>query len=242
MGSSSSTIPGQSVVTIDGPPATGKSTVAAKLAKRLGFIHLNSGALFRAVGLRAHELKISFSDAAALVDLARSMGFEFQILPDGTTDFLVGGVSWRERVTRREAGDYASQIATVPELRAELVTVQHHTAEQAKRIPTGLVLEGRDSGTVVFPNARWKFYLDAPSSVRAERRWKELDAKARASGGSSPVLAEIQLELEARDLRDRTRAAAPQVKPEDAELIDTSHYSVDEVVEVIARKVESSVS
>jgi CMP/dCMP kinase len=227
------------IVTIDGPAGGGKSTVAAKLAKRLDFIHLNSGALFRAVGIRAKEQGLDFSDGAALSKLARSMNFEFWLSPEGDTDFLVDQISWRDRVKTGEAGEFASQIALVPELRDELVRVQHEAAKKADAIGSGVVLEGRDAGTVVFPEAKWKFYLDAPSSVRAERRWRELCERAQIDGTRLPDLAAISRDVEERDLRDRTREIAPQVMPEDAYRIDTTDFGPDEVVEQIAARVSA---
>lgn len=227
------------VITIDGPAGSGKSTVARNLARKLGFIHLNSGALFRALGLEAERRGLPIGDDDKLSALAQELKFQYLVNSDGTTAFLVNGTNWDDAVSSRVAGELATRVAVLPKVRQAFVDVQREVFAAVEADPKdsgGLVLEGRDAGTVVFPNADAKFYLEADLDVRAKRRFEELRFEELRRQGSSDgagnksLLAEIKAEIAARDHRDSTRAVAPQVRAEDALLIDTSVLDIDQVV------------
>lgn len=210
------------IIAIDGPAGAGKSTVARKLANKLGFIHLNSGSLYRAVGLKADAAGISFDDEAGVVKLAESLQFEFRVAPSGETELFVNGEAVGSEISGESAGTFASRIGVLPEVRAVLTRVQQQIAEHSS-----VVVEGRDAGTIVFPHADAKFYLDARAEVRAERRFRETVSTVQSGG---PSLKEIEQAVAARDERDSNRTVAPQQAAEDAQLIDTSDISIDEVV------------
>lgn len=232
------------IVTIDGPAGSGKSTVARKLAKKLGFIHLNSGALFRAVGLKAVDRGTSLDDDLAVTTLAADTDFRFELASQGEavgkseTRLLVDGIDVSNRIRSDEAGKLASRIGLLPKLREVLLNVQRNVARGCS-----VVVEGRDAGTVVFPEAEVKFYLDAALDVRAARRFKEL---AAAGTGEPRSLEDVKHDMQARDERELTRDIAPLKPAVDALLIDTSDLSVEEVVDrmsrIVQERAESSVS
>lgn len=212
------------IVTIDGPAGSGKSTVARKLAMRLGFIHLNSGALFRAVGFIAQQKKASLEDDEVVAAIASKLSLRFVLDQDGQTRLFVDGGDLSGELKEESVGELASRVALLPSVRRELLEVQRSTARDASSRGQSLVVEGRDSGTVVFPDADMKFFLDAALEVRAERRLRELNSQERQ-------LDEVRQQLAHRDHTDSTRAIAPQRRPEGAIVIDTSESSPDEVVE-----------
>lgn len=227
-----------SVVTLDGPSSSGKSTVARNVAKTLRFIHLNSGALFRAIGVLAVRANVDTADDDALAKFAKAIQFRFELCPDNSTRFTADGVDITGEIFTREAGRLASLVAVHPKLRAVLTDVQRRIGEEG-----GVVVEGRDSGTAAFPNARWKFYLDAPAEVRAQRRLAELTAKGEtdfAAESEEARLAEIVADFEERDRRDKTRAVAPLMVAEHATVIDTAGRSIEEIVSQIVEKVGST--
>ena len=222
------------IVTIDGPGGSGKSTVARKVAKNLRFVHLNSGALFRALAVLAREQLgesgVNLSDEEQLVKLARATQFDFSLEAiSGETVFTVNGEEFSSRIRGEQVGDLASKIAVLPNLRQVFLELQR---EVAKR--TNLVVEGRDAGSVVFPDARFKFYLDATPEERARRRVKEMQGDdAEASESFAKFFLVVKAELEKRDERDRSRDVAPQVCPEGARVIDTTTLSLEQVVQQI---------
>lgn len=222
------------VIAIDGPAGSGKSTVARKLANRLAFLHLNSGALFRAVGLFAKEQQLSLDDDAAVAGVARSMRFRFELKENGESRFYVNEEEIASRLAQEEVGALASKVALLPTVRQILLEVQRDTAKTHS-----LVVEGRDSGTVVFPDAEKKFYLDTSLDVRAKRRLNELQPASGTEGGErgndAKLLERIREQLEARDRQDATRAIAPHRRASDAVFIDTSSRTPDEVVDEIVR-------
>lgn len=213
------------VVTIDGPAGAGKSSASRALAKRLGFAHVDTGAMYRAVGVLAHERGIPLDDDANLAALLDAWRFELDA-PTGT--ILVDGRDLSAVIRRPDAGELASRISTRPVVRERLVALQRRLGAGG-----GVVMEGRDIGTVVFPDALVKLYLTASPDVRAGRRAREL----RAAGETvdEGVLAR---ELAERDRRDAERAHSPLRPAADAVVIDTTAMRLDAVVdamEAIAR-------
>ena len=204
------------VVTIDGPAGVGKSTAAGKLARSLGLIHLNSGALFRAVGLAAHRDGIPLEDDEQVSERAKRIDFEFVVNKEGKTELFVDKKNQDKELRSPLASELASKVAVLPKLRMFLLEVQR---EIGRKQP--LVVEGRDAGTIVFVDAPMKFYLDASVEVRAGRRSKET--------GEAPE--EVLRQAVERDQRDSTRTVAPMMASEDAVVIDTSDLSEDEVVQ-----------
>jgi cytidylate kinase len=224
------------IISIDGPSASGKSTVARKLARTLGFIHLNTGAFFRALGLKAQRLGVHLDDDAALAALVKETSFELVAdeNAEGGAQLLVDGESVAAETRSAEAGSIASQIAVLPRLRAALLEAQREAARGKS-----VVVEGRDTGTVAFPEAELKIFLNAKLRVRTERRFNEL--QERNSLGTH-TLDSLGVELEERDHRDTHREVAPLLKAKDATEIDTSQMSADDVVKQIALKVRAFVA
>lgn len=229
------------VIAIDGPSGSGKSTVARKLANRLAFIHLNSGALFRTVGLFAKEKGVPLEDDAAVAQLARALRFRFELNENDDTVFLVDGVDVTSRLAEEEVGALASRVALLPSVRQVLLEVQRAAAAEHS-----LVVEGRDSGTIVFPNAERKFYLDTNLEVRARRRLLELQSRTDSSSKAADAaqnesrLGEVLEQLAARDRQDANRKVAPHRRAEDSILIDASDKSPEEVVDFIVLQIEEA--
>lgn len=215
------------VITIDGPLGSGKGTIAAGLARRLGWHLLDSGALYRLVAVAALKAGVSAEDEAALALLARHMDVELAIRR-GEVVARLDGVSVRRALRSHEVSDIASRVAALPEVRAALAERQRAFAK-----PPGLVADGRDMGTVIFPDAPLKIYLTASVEARAERRYKQLKEK-----GESVNLSRLFRDIEARDHRDMTRPVAPLRPAADAVIIDSTDLTVEAVLEKIVRLVE----
>lgn len=215
------------IITIDGPSGSGKGTLAIQLAEKYQFHLLDSGALYRAVGLFAQQQGVDFTDAAALGELTRQLPIEF-IRGDGEILVQLDGQTVTKALRTEETGKLASQVAVVPEVREALVGLQ----QSFVRAP-GLVADGRDMGTVIFPKATVKFFLDASVKERAQRRYKQLKSK-----GFDVNLAALENELQMRDDRDRNRAISPLLPAEDAYVIDSTAMSIEEVVDFVGEKVE----
>ncbi len=209
------------VLTIDGPSGSGKGTISRIVAQRLGWHYLDSGALYRAVGLAASWSDLDFADHAALARRARQTQIGFRTDGDSEPRVLVDGVDATDDLRTETAGAAASAIAAVPEVRQALFDLQ-----RAFRRPPGLVADGRDMGTVIFPDAGCKVFLTASAAQRAERRYKQLKEK-----GVSVSMDGLLREILARDARDAERAVAPLRPAEDAVLIDTTDVPVERVVE-----------
>ena len=201
------------VIAIDGPSASGKGTIASRVAKQLGFHYLESGALYRIVALLS--LREDTLDEKRLVQLAEDMDVAFE---EG--DILLGDGSITDKVRSEPVGNRASEVAKVPALRQALLKRQ-----RAFRQAPGLVADGRDMGTVVFPDAELKVFLTASAEVRAERRYKQLIEK-----GIDANLRALSRDLRDRDERDAKRAVAPLVPAPDSQVLDSSALSIDEVV------------
>lgn len=208
------------VITIDGPSGTGKSTAARKLAQKLGFLYLDTGAMYRAVGLRALEEGVDLSDGPALVRLARRCRIAFRKAPAGRVKVRVNGRDVTKAIRRPEISSAASQVAVVPGVRRALVRQQRAIGRAGS-----LVVEGRDTGTVVFPNAPLKFFLTANSAERARRRWRELQA-----AGHRVTLQRVLREVRQRDRRDRGRGASPLRPARGAIRIDNTTLQSSQVL------------
>ena len=208
------------VVTIDGPVGSGKGTISTRLAEKLGWHFLDSGALYRLVALRALALAIDPDDHAALEQAARALDCQFAF--DGKeTQVWLEGADVTLALRREETSVMASRVAAVPAVRRALVQRQRDF-----RQPPGLVADGRDMGTVIFPDAELKLFLTASTQARAERRYKQLKEK-----GESVNLPRLFRDLEERDRRDSSREVAPLKPAEDAMIIDSTELEINEVVE-----------
>jgi len=219
------------IIAIDGPAGTGKSTVALRLARYFGWRYIDSGAMYRAVALRALEQGIDWVDEPALVRLCTPLTFEFSLC-DGQLSVYVDGRDVVQAVRSRAVGEGASRVATFPRIRAILVGKQRQLG-----CAGGVVMDGRDIGTVVFPDADVKFYLDATAEARGRRRWLELQER-----GEVTTLSEVIEAINRRDQEDRTRHASPLRVPEGAYSLDTTNLSVDEVFQLMVDKIKFSAS
>jgi len=236
------------VIAIDGPGGAGKGTVAGQLATELGWGLLDSGVLYRAVGLVAVRRGMDLADGAAVAEVARGLRIVFAGTERGAQGLRVqvDGVDETGALRAATAEEPASRVAAVPEVRAALIDLQ-----RSFRRPPGLVADGRDMGTVVFPDAKLKIFLTASAEMRAERRLKQQESapaaelKDRHSDDSLPApcgtgsasdqaaLDAVRARTEARDERDRNRAASPLVPATDAVTIDSTNLSIDAVMELV---------
>ena len=218
------------IIAIDGPAGSGKSTIAARLAKKLGYVNLESGAMYRALALKAMEQRVPLDDGEALRKLAKDTWIELEPRGEGNR-VLLDGRDVSQRIREADVTAAASQVSLHPPVRQLMVARQRELGKNG-----GVVMEGRDIGTAVFPNADVKVFLDADASIRAERRLRQNGSSSNE--GRQQVLAE----LAARDERDRTRSASPLVAAPDAAHIDTTHKSIDEVVAEVEQIVKRVVS
>jgi cytidylate kinase len=207
------------VITIDGPSGAGKGTAARLIALELGFHLLDSGAIYRILGLAATDAGIELDDIEALVALSNSLDLRFPYNVQGT-EIMLNGVSVGDQLRTQAVADAASQVAVHPPVRDALMGLQRRQARDP-----GLVGDGRDLGTIVFPDANLKIFLDASVEVRAERRYLEL-----IQSGQTVERSAILRDLEIRDVRDRTRKVAPLVPADDAYVIDSSDKTAVQVV------------
>lgn len=212
------------IVTIDGPAGTGKSTIARGLAQRLGVEFLDTGAMYRATALLALQAGVSLDNEAGVADLLRQSCLRFDWAQDPPAILIHDGVDVTQRVREADVTAAVSSVAGMPQVRAALVEQQQRIARDHPR----LVTEGRDQGTVVFPNATVKFYLDASAEVRAQRRLDQICA-----GGGSGDFETIRRDILRRDEADRSRAVGPLLVADDAILVDTSELSIEQVIETL---------
>ncbi len=213
-------------IAIDGPSGAGKSTVARKVAQRLGYLYIDTGAMYRAVGLRVTREQLPWDQADAIVEAARRARIELRAGPRGLRVFL-DGADVSEAIRTEAAGQAASRVSSIPGVRKVLVRAQQDLGRRG-----GVVMEGRDIGTKVFPEAELKIFLDASEPTRARRRFTQNRHK-RGALNLEGILGEIRQ----RDRRDRERADSPLVQARDALYLDTSNQTVDEVVEKILKRV-----
>jgi 3-phosphoshikimate 1-carboxyvinyltransferase len=208
------------VICVDGPTASGKGTLAVVLAQQLGYHFLDSGSLYRITALAAlqHGLTLEAHDEQAIANLVPSIKIAFT-----NSQVFLNGTEVTEAIRTEEAGMNASKVSTLTEVRLALLDLQH----SFRQLP-GLVADGRDMGTVIFPEAKLKVYLTASAQKRAERRFKQLAAK-----GISTTLDSLRADLEARDARDTSRSVAPLKPAQDALLLDNSDLTVEKSVELV---------
>jgi CMP/dCMP kinase len=218
------------IVTIDGPAASGKSTAARLLAERLGASFLDTGAMYRAVTLAAMQAGVDLSDQQSLLDVLGKHKFRFSVRA-GRMRISVDAVDVTEMIRNPKVTANARYIAAAPKVRQELVQMQRRFAAKRRKIVT----EGRDQGTVAFPDAHVKFYLTADPAERARRRQAEL-------GGANESLKEIQKAIEERDKSDQARDVGPLKPAEDAIVVDTTNMNVEEVVERLLMLVKETCS
>ena len=210
------------IITIDGPAGSGKSTVSRLLAKKLDLLYLDTGAMYRAVALQAKRMGAAFNDETKLWQICKNLDLNFQAVGEDSQLFL-GNENISSAIRSPEIDMLSSKISAIKEVRLAMTEHQRKIGKRGR-----LVAEGRDMGTVVFPDADFKFFITAHPKVRAERRYKE-----RIDRGESVSREQIERELKKRDHQDTTRIIAPLRPAEDAEIIDTTTLNPAQVVEII---------
>lgn len=214
------------IVAIDGPAGSGKSTVAALLARELGYLHLDTGAMYRAVALAAFREKIPYNDSERLDELCGRIRIEMRRSDNGVSVYLDGRDVTQE-IRTPEMSQGSSAVSSVPEVRSHMVRLQRKIGRTG-----AIVAEGRDMGTVVFPDTPAKFYLDASPEERARRRWLQLREMGLEENSEK-----VRKDMEDRDFKDSSREHSPLKKADDAIHIDTTGMTIHEVVEELARRV-----
>ena len=209
-------------IAIDGPAGAGKSTIAKLCAKKMELIYVDTGAMYRAVALYLLESGIDVNDREAVAGKCKGANVDIKY-EDGIQNVYLNGTNVTGRLREEAVGNTASVTSAVPEVRAQIFSLQRGLAERG-----GVIMDGRDIGTVVMPDAEVKIYLTASSEVRAKRRVFELEAK-----GEHPDFEEVKKDIEERDHRDMTREISPLKQADDAILVDTSDMTIDEVVDKI---------
>lgn len=221
------------IVAIDGPAGSGKSTTARRVAERLGWLYLDTGAMYRAVAMAFQDAGLPFTSEAS-EDVLSRLALDFERAPDGLR-VLLHGQDVSDRIRSKAAGEAASWVSTIPEVRERLVDEQRRVAAEMRE--GGVVVEGRDIGTVVFPDAEVKIFLIADVSERARRRLAELHDR-----GHDADYKQVKAEIEDRDRRDTERAVAPLRQADDAVVVDTTGLTLDQqterVIDIIAARAE----
>lgn len=216
------------VITIDGASGTGKGTVSQIIAKRLGWKLLDSGALYRVLALAAQKHNVALDNETALEVLGEHLDVQFVAQENDLPRVILEGEDVTDTIRTEKMGNAASIVGAFPAVRASLLSRQ-----RAFREPPGLVTDGRDMGTVVFPDAEYKFFLTASPEERARRRYNQLKER-----GINVTLGDLIEELRERDKRDQERTVAPLKPAEDAFVIDTDHLTIEQVVKTILSKLE----
>ena len=219
------------IITVDGPSGAGKGTLCYALAEKLGYALLDSGAIYRVTALAALQRKTDLTNESALAELARYLDIQF-IPQNGEVNILLAGMNVSHLIRTQEVADAASKVAVFPEVRSALLQLQQDFAKN-----DGLIADGRDMGTIVFPNAQVKLFLDASAEERAKRRYKQLQNKG-INGNFEQILAEIK----ERDFRDRNREVAPLKPADDALLLDSTTLSIGEVIDQALAYIQEKVS
>jgi cytidylate kinase len=220
------------VIAIDGPSGSGKGTIARRVAATLGFHLLDSGALYRLVALAGARHRLAPDDQAGHAEVARTLDVEFGVDDTGDEQVLLEGDDVTRAIRTERAGAEASRVAAMPPVRTALLVRQHAFAR-----PPGLVADGRDMGTVVFPGALLKIYLTASAEERARRRHKQLKEK-----GLTVNIADLSQEIRERDLRDSSRPVAPLRPAEDAVILDSTELGIEQVVDQVLALARSRLS
>ena len=223
-----SKIPRDLLITVDGPAGAGKTTVSRKLAEALGYRYIDTGALYRAIALAASEKGVAANDDALLDTLCANLGLEFTVTENGLR-LMLDGRDVTDQIRSPRITMLASAISARPVVRGHLLTVQRNLGASRR-----VVFEGRDMGTVVFPNADIKFYLYADPSIRARRRYEELAAK----GDAAPSFTSVEQDMAKRDQNDSTRQSAPLKPAPDAIQIDSSTLGIDGVVALMMEHIK----
>jgi cytidylate kinase len=213
------------IITIDGPSGSGKGTVSRRVAARLGWRLLDSGALYRLVAFAGQQQGLALDDQAGHTRVAADLDVKFGTSADGGEQIWLEGVEVSRAIRSEQAGEGASRVAAMPGVRAALLERQ-----RAFAMPPGLVADGRDMGTVVFPSADLKIYLTASAGERAQRRYNQLKNQLKGTSPSAN-LAALSLEIAERDRRDTSRPIAPLRPADDAVLVDSTSMTIDDVVE-----------
>jgi cytidylate kinase len=226
------------VIAIDGPAGAGKSTIASRLARSLGYTNIETGAMYRALALKAIMNDVSLDDEEPLLRLAHNSHIELEPTIDGNR-VLLDGQNVSQRIRERDVTEAASRVSVHPQVREWMVARQREMGQQG-----GVVMEGRDIGTRVFPDADVKVFLDADPHVRGERRYRQQSSTLPAPPASqAAAVAEksqaVLAEMRARDQRDRTRASSPLMPAPDAVVIDSTNLSIDDVLARIQQAIAS---
>ncbi len=208
------------VVTIDGPSGSGKGTVCAKIAKKLGWNLLDSGALYRLVALDAEQSGVSFDETEQLVEITLNLDVNFTVVDDDEVRVWLHNDDVTDKIRTEISGNNASKVAVVPAVRSALLDRQRRFLTHP-----GLIADGRDMGTVVFPQAETKIFLTASAEERAQRRYNQLKEK-----GLNVSLAQLSKDIMERDKRDASRAVAPLKPADDAHILDTTGLSIPQVI------------
>ncbi len=206
-------------IAIDGPAGAGKSTIAKLVAKELGFLYVDTGAMYRAIALYLLENEVDYNEESSLLAALDKINIEIRYI-DGQQRVILNDRDVSDLIRREEVGNAASTTSALKPVRAKLLDLQREIAAK-----NDVIMDGRDIGTNILPNAELKIYLTASVEVRAERRYKELVEK-----GETPDLEEVKKGIEQRDYQDMNRDIAPLRQAEDAVLVDTSYMTIDEVV------------
>lgn len=222
-------VEGNNIICIDGPSGAGKGTTAIMVAHKLGFHYLDSGALYRLTALAASEEALNMDDESAIAELARHLDIEFKVQQQ-TVEVYLKGEEVSKKIRNEQVAGLASQVAAMNSVRAALLERQRDFA-----CPKGLVADGRDMGTVVFPNAPVKIFLTASAEERAQRRYKQL-----INSGNNASLRALIEDIRIRDERDSTRSVAPLKPADDAFLLDSTHLSINEVCDVVLEKAQQA--
>jgi len=209
-------------IAIDGPSGAGKSTIAKELAAKLNIAYLDTGAMYRAIALKVYRLRLKASDSVSIIKILPSTDI-FIAYNNGIQKVLLDGEDVSKEIREHHISKYASDVSAIPEVRVWLVEMQREIAKKS-----ACILDGRDIGTYVLPNAKYKFFLTASVEMRALRRFNELQKK-----GGSPDLKTITADIEKRDFNDSNRSFAPLKKADDAVEVDSTSLTIEEVIEKI---------